>query len=231
MKTIVPIPARLRGSAAGFSLVELLMVLAVISLVMTFVVSGVSSLFRSDRFDQSLGTLSGLMDRAREAAVADNNYVWVAFTDNPSASALANGVGVMIFESQDGTDALNNFTNGTTSSPLAITTANDLRVVLPPQHLSGVNVMNAGSVTLANAPALTAASMPGSLALTLNSGATPYTFTRVIEFAPDGEARLGSGTWNNFVEFDLQSSLATTSPDKAVLRISTLTGKMTVYRP
>ncbi len=162
---------------AGFSLTELLMVLAIISLTTTFAISGISSMFRADQYDQSLTTISGLMDRAREAAVADNRYVWVAFTDNPPASAPANSVAVAIFESQDGTDALNNFTNGTGGSPLAVSTANNLRIVMPPQHLGGIAIMNAGTVTLANAPSVTAASMPGSMDLTLNTGASAYTFT------------------------------------------------------
>jgi prepilin-type N-terminal cleavage/methylation domain-containing protein len=223
--------AKMNPSSAGFSLIELLMVLAVISLVMTFAASGISSMFHADQFDESLSTLTGLMDRAREAAVADNRYVWVAFTANPASSSPAAGVGVTILESLDGTDTLNNFTSGTSSSPLAISSANDLRVILPLQHLAGVDIMNAGTVTLSNAPSVTAASIPGSMDLTTSGGATPSTFTRVVEFAPDGEARLATGTWDNWIEFDLQSSISTSSPDKAVARLSTLTGRLTVYRP
>ncbi len=67
-----------------------------------------------------------------------------------------------------------------------------------------------------------------SMNLTLNAGGTTYTFTQAIEFAPDGEARVS--TWNDFVELGIKSSINPQSSNVAVMRLTRLTGKYSVYR-
>jgi prepilin-type N-terminal cleavage/methylation domain-containing protein len=213
----------------GFSLIELLVVLSIIAILAAATVSVIPSLLQGNQLDANVATLSGVLDEAREAAIAGNTYVWVAFA-NPTTS-LSGGVAVVVFESQDGTDPLNGFS----TTFATISSANNFLVINNVVHLPGTQVTASGALTVASYPTLSrlptvspaAASLQSPLTLTLVQGGTTYTFTQAIEFTPDGESKVQS--WNNWVEMGLKSSLATTSKDAAVFRIAKLTGKVTVY--
>jgi prepilin-type N-terminal cleavage/methylation domain-containing protein len=101
-----------RGADAGFSLIELPTVLAIIAIVASVAVPLVPSLLRGNQFDSNVNTLAGIVEQSREAATARNTYVWVAFTDPPSSSP-ASGIWVASIKSQDGTEA----SSGSITSP------------------------------------------------------------------------------------------------------------------
>ncbi len=210
---------------------ELLTVCAIISIMVAASVSLVSKGFQANQLDTNVTMLSGMFEEAREAAISGNTFVWVAFTPNPSTSTRAGGISAVIFESQDGTDSLANFSNGTTASPIAISTANNLLQLTPVQALPGTQLTSSGALSFTNLPSLTpaSASLQGSMGLTLNAGGKTVTFTQAVMFAPDGEARIS--TWSNAIEFGIQSSINSQSPNVAVMRLARLTGRLTVYRP
>jgi prepilin-type N-terminal cleavage/methylation domain-containing protein len=219
------------ATSKGFSLVELLTIIAIIGILAAASETVVPSFYQSGQLDENVSTLAGIFEHAREAAISGNTYVWVVFTANPPTSFPAGGVGVAVIESQDGTDSLSNFTLGTTASPLAINTANDLMVLHKLQTLPGIQVTASGAISLPSLPSLTTAgaSLQSSMDLTLNAGGTTCTFTQGVEFTPDGEVRV-SGTWNDLVEFGVKSSINPQSPNVAVMRLTRLTGRLALYR-
>ena len=216
----------MNDASKGFSLVELLAVIAVISILMATSTSFIPSLFQANQVDANVATLSGIFEQAREAAISGNTYVYVVFT-GPLTTTPAGGVAVATIQSQDGTDALNNFTF---SGP--ISAANDLAMLHKTTGLPGVKLLSqsqTATLITAQFPSLSSsgAAMASSSTLTVAAGGVTYTFTQGVMFKPDGEVA-SSGTWNDMVEFGLQSLRG--SPDVAVMQLTRLTGKLAVSR-
>ncbi len=124
----------------GFSLLEVMVVMGLVAIVATFSVTSVSSTYQANRIDGNIATLSGLMERAHEAAIANNSYVWVAFTDNPPAASPATGVAAVVFAAQDGSDAFNNFNVGTSASPVVIDASTGFHVLNAVQSFPGIDL-------------------------------------------------------------------------------------------
>lgn len=74
----------------AFSLVELLVVIAVLGLLATFTGPALSSIFQSRQFSQGLNEVASFLELSRDHAVARRTYVWVAFqeTDGPSGQEI-----------------------------------------------------------------------------------------------------------------------------------------------
>jgi prepilin-type N-terminal cleavage/methylation domain-containing protein len=224
--------ARIKFRASlGFTLVELLVVICVIAILAAIAAPMIPSLLKANVVDQSVTTLTGVLEQAREEATSRNTYVWVAFTAAPPASLPGDGIWVATFESQDGTDAVNNFT-----TPMTIPGA-DLQLVNKLQNLPGVKITDVGAaanqVTVVGIPAAGTSLQGGSGTTALAWTVTPIKFTegynvatslftRAVEFTPDGEAHVV--TWNSNIQFGLTPSTGS-STNNAV------TGKLTVYRP
>jgi prepilin-type N-terminal cleavage/methylation domain-containing protein len=217
----------------GFSLLELLTVIAVISILMATSTSFIPSLLKSNQVDANVSTLSGIFEQAREAAISGNTYVYVVFT-GPLTTTPAGGLAVAVIESQDGTDALNNFAY---SGP--INAANDLMLLHKVQGLSAIKLLTqsqtealVSSLSISSVPSISpaGATMPSTLNLTLAAGGSSYTFTQGVMFKPDGEALVSTTTWNDLVEFGLQPLQSATASNVAVMRLTRLTGRLTVYR-
>ena len=210
-------------------------VIAIISIVAAATTSLIPSFLQSNQVTANISNLAGILEEAREAAISSNTYVYVLFS-NTLPTNPAGGVATIILESEDGTDALNNFTTSGN-----INTLSDLMVLHKLQTLPGIKVLTQSqaetlvtSLSLSNVPTLTTAGAPlagASTALNLSSkiGGITYTFTQGIIFKPDGEALASATTWNDLVEFGVEPSQGAVR-DVAVMRLTRLTGKLTVYR-
>lgn len=210
---------------------ELLAVIAIVSLLAATSSSILPSLMQADQVDANVSALSGILEQAREAALSRNTFVYVLFT-GPLTSP-SGGVGVAVVESQDGTDSLNNFSY---SGP--INASNGLTVVRKLQTLPAIKLLTQAqtesrvtSLSMASVPVLSApgAALPASLNLTLNVGGSPCTFTQGVMFKPDGQVMVSTSAWNSSVEFGIES-IRSSSPNIAVMRLTRLTGKLSVYR-
>ena len=208
------------------------------------------ALLRANQLDSSVGTLSGILEEARESAISGNTFVWVAFTDPPASSPVS-GTWVATFQSQDGTESAVN--TGTPTAPSWTTTltvpSSSLIIHNKLQNLPGVAVVSFATLTSANStltakdPAVTPQDLQGAGAspatplhwtmTSLSSTGMPANtyFTKAIEFTPDGQAHVQ--TWNSNIVFGLEASVgaaATVSKNCVLFNISRLTGKTTVYR-
>jgi type II secretory pathway pseudopilin PulG len=218
-----------RGVRGGFSLIELMVVMTIIITVGAMSMPLTSSLISSNKVERSLRILSGTLEQARQYALARNTYVWVAFTDSTPGDPKS-GPTMVVLEARDGVDALN-----WSTVPVSLAGNADIAMVGMMQQLTSVQLTDAGKLAVTGMPAITGtlkSLQPVNLTMPRPGGAS-LTFTRAIQFTPDGQARVQFYT--TAIELGLQPAAikanAPQSGNVAVLRLGTYTGKLQVYRP
>jgi prepilin-type N-terminal cleavage/methylation domain-containing protein len=93
----------------GFTLVEMLTVIAIVVILATISVASLSGLTGAQQFTKEIDQIQGILDQARSYAIAQNTYVWVVFYPvDPSISTPPDNSGdalyVATLASNDGTD-------------------------------------------------------------------------------------------------------------------------------
>jgi type II secretory pathway pseudopilin PulG len=114
--SIIGDPSESSGNAgAAFTLIELLFVTAIIGSLMILVAPAFTSIKSSDDVTNAGYTIKGVLEHARNYAMANNTYVWIGFYEEdglaPSATPTATpGTGrlvISIAASRDGTTLYN----------------------------------------------------------------------------------------------------------------------------
>lgn len=225
----------------GFSLTELLVVIALMGFLAAASVPAMSALNGSGRINQTVSEVAGLLEQSRQYAIAQNTYVWVAFHEDTNASGV-NTVTVAVMASKDGTNptaVTPGYNFGTIPSATAL-----VNMICPLRTFSQVTLKDAGTITsstISKLPTVPLNSNDNSLARSAASftikipGATSaVNFVRYVLFTPSGEARNYANTID-VLEIGMQPLKGTgtnqTDNNVAVLRISGLTGLTQVYRP
>jgi hypothetical protein len=176
--------------------------------------------------------LGGLLDQARQYAVAQNTHVWVVF--NTDTADSADTLSVAVVASKDGVDP---GSYGTVPS-------DNFTLISKVRTFPQFKLQNAAYFTRDKIPLLPsrspdvsdpANSLSGNNAFSIKAPgkATPVTFDRSIHFTPGGEAR-NAGSPIDIIEFGLQPEKNTSSLDAnnvVVMRVNGLTGQTLVYRP
>ncbi len=85
----------------AFSLVELLVVMAIIALIASFSTSAMRSMFMGNAQQRALTGISSAMELARQTAIAGSTYTWVALAQGKNKIG-GNSVTAVIFASKDG---------------------------------------------------------------------------------------------------------------------------------
>lgn len=232
---------RLTGNRDGFSLLEILVVLTVMATLASLAVISVGGIGRGAGMNQAVSQVSGLLEQARQESIATHTYVWVAIY-NPNSSSTDPLV-VAVIASRDGS----NTSDGTT--PISWTNAtidlsspanSNLMLMNKVYFFDGILFQGAAVFTATQIPALSSEPAAdatvnnlsnGAPQFSINGGGRVYTCTRVIEFAPSGQACINTAPVE-FAEFGLQSRRGNTvDPNNiAVFRVSGLTGLTRLYR-
>ncbi len=165
-----------RSAKKGFSLIELLSVIAIISLLATAAVPALSDMMASSRRTKYLTDLSTMLESARQYAVSKNTYVWVSFNEQ-----TANGQDPLFARMFATTDGLSH-----TFGPEDAWSSVEVTVPASTNYAAVSRMVALGDVQLAVDADLT--STP-----TFAAGGTSPKLTRSIQFTPSGEAKVGAG--------------------------------------
>jgi len=201
----------------------------------------ISSITSAGRLTQSASDISSVLQQARAFAMAKNTYVYVGMQEvDGSKPTSANGIGrvaVAVVASLDGTRPY-------TSGPL---TASDLVAISKPQFFNSSHIAAAPTLTNgANMTSRPTCSVDLSSATASTSfqwpltGTAQCTFTKVIEFDPQGVARVQTGSAyspavQSYIELPLVSAhgdvVAANISDQAAVQVDGVTGAVSIYRP
>ncbi len=216
------------SAGRGFSLVELLAVMAVISVLASLAAPAISSLSKGSQMNQALAEVGGLLEEARQYAVAKNTYVWVAFNDSPSGAD--DQLRVAVLASKSGADLVSWGTDDTTSSLARTELLNRVRT-FKQVKLSGAGAFDPSKIP--DLPTVSNPGDPGSANFTIRvPGGNSERFAKAIQFTPGGEARKTSALIG-MIEIGLQPThgQAADADNVAVVRVNGLTGQSAIYRP
>jgi prepilin-type N-terminal cleavage/methylation domain-containing protein len=216
-----------RECICGFTLFELLIVMAVIAILMVLIAPAFTTIKGGTDVTSAAYTIKGVLDTARTYAKANNTYTWVGFFEEdvskpwqpPTSLTPPGGVGriiVSIVASKDGTMIYD------ATAPAKIDTTKLIQlgklIKIENAHLAGDAAFTAApstptGVTFGSRPSVTyrIATPPNSspsdsrtpFQYPLGSPQPPaqYSFLKAVEFSPRGEARI-----DNSADYSLQNA-------------------------
>jgi prepilin-type N-terminal cleavage/methylation domain-containing protein len=238
----------------GFTLIELMVVIGIITILTVLVVPAVTNLKTSGDITNAAYAISGALEQARSHALGNNTYVWVGFYEEDisqsSTSPATPGTGrvvISIVASKDGTIIYDPGNLGPID-PTRLTQIGKL-IKLENAHLTTFTDGTGTGTTFDTRPpvSFTTARIgdtsppSGSLTPFQYPVGTPaptaqYTFLKAIQFSPQGEARINNNnfTLKTVAEVGLRQTHGTVvdavSPNVVAIQFSAISGDTKVYR-
>ena len=249
----------LRHALAGFTLVELLTVLAVMSLLTAMSLPIVNSIKDSQNVTLGTTSVSLALQRARTYAMAHDTYVWVGFyeeaanTTKPTNVFPYSGAGQVVVGMAASVDGTQIYPNTVSSGVL---TAPQVAPIEKLMKVENVHCTDLGAPTgtgsaLTSRPngAYASATSPGVILpqeqFGINSDDSTqathllvldgYTFYKTVRFSPSGEAAINdSSSLRRIGEIDLRPTHGTqinsSTPNVASIQFSGIEGAIQTYR-
>jgi len=226
----------------AFTLVEMLVVIAVVVTLMVLVVPAFTSLKSAGNITTAAYTIKGVLEQARTYAMANNTYTWVGFYEEdasiPSGGATSTPYGRLVLSavaSMDGTNVYGSSTGPIDPTKLrqigkltkvdnvhlplfAVGTGTgetfDTRPAIQFDPVAGYNYSRFGELNN-SAPNTAPYTAPLNFQYPVgNPSPTPqYTFRKLLQYSPLGEARI-NGTYDirRFIEIGLVQTHANAVP-------------------
>lgn len=213
-------------SRKGFSLVELLCVITIVSILASVTGPAIIGMISGDQLTNNAYQLSGIAQQARTTAMSQHTYVWLSFYSYTNSGAPA----VMAATVQ--------INSGLAEQPSA--SGGNFRFVSKPVILRNTSVAAATAYT-----SLTGVVLPNT-DVSLPPSSTPYsfqmsvpgnssaTFTDCIVFGPDGQVYLPDNTGAISAPTAIVGMGINASPSHtlrtAAIQIRGLSGQVSVFR-
>lgn len=217
----------------GFTLVELLVVLAIMGILAVIATYSLRGMQSSGDFNRALDGTTGILGEARAYAVAQDTYVWVVLYQNTPAGNGPPDVFVASFASNDGTDPFNWTGSATAPGPVGTSALTQIARTtrFSGVHLETTTLPNAPSSPNlpATSPAIQTTTQSENGPVTLSSTSTVYW---LVQFTPTGAVRIGPNPIDS-VWLGLQRASSATVLDAhqiASVKIDGITGNATLYR-
>lgn len=204
-----------RRSQSGFSLIELLTVIAIMSLLLGSSVVGLSS-YQGQTFTKQAYDMREILASAKASAMAKNTFVWVGFGSTVSAGQST--VVVTAFASRSG---LNN------------ATASNLNPLMKPCRFANFLLTKADQMT--SGPSETGTDLSSTAttwqlpAQTVDGTTVPL--TQAILFSPNGQCFLTAAPLS-YIDIGMKPTHGTAAANNnlAALQVSGLTSQVQLYR-
>jgi prepilin-type N-terminal cleavage/methylation domain-containing protein len=227
-----------RAKVSGFTLIELVMVMAIMLMVLGFAAPSVVGILKGKKIEQALSTVTGVLEQARMEAATQNAYLWTGFL-NVAAKDSSSGVDelwLMTFRGKSGESRI----------PAL---ADNILPVSALQRVEGVSLVEVDKlpervkallpVTYKDIASATKSETKLTWKGTPTSGAKE--FDRIMLFTPRGEAlwETGSPTTLPLSEPSFVAALSRTQngnvapneKDMAFVMVAGVTGRVSVGRP
>lgn len=258
-------------TSRAFSLIELITVVAILGLVMAFTVPAFQTINKANALNKAATGVSGVLERARAYAMANNLYVYVGIVEvnadesetavpQKAATATAGGrLAMAAVAVRDGTrgytllsslpdpgwTAYNNGASLVALGNLEVFENMHLAASLgtPPTDGPMARPAVSTSYRLGNAACKSVTPFAWPLGSPLDAGQCQYYFEKVIQFDPQGVARIQYSTNQDnivrWMEIGLQQthgSMVPAVPEAgtgavAAILIDGMTGSVRNYRP
>jgi prepilin-type N-terminal cleavage/methylation domain-containing protein len=228
---------RLPIARAGFTLIELLSVVTLMLVLVGIATPFLSRFMGPANFTQNVTKVSILLEQARQHAVTQNTYVWVAFCQSSGGANPAypeERIAVAILASTDGTNPFD-WSSPTTASVPSPT--QNIALISKLEWLKSTRIEDTSAVssfgTTAKKPTHPGVELYQNLTflITPPGSSSPLEFDRVLVFSPQGDARV-SDSPVAFADFALQPMRGNQDDQSnfAIFQISGLTGLSRIYR-
>jgi prepilin-type N-terminal cleavage/methylation domain-containing protein len=203
----LPLRHRAGRASEGFSLIELLVVLAIMSLVTAMAVPVINGIKDSQNVNMATSSVSLALQRARTYAMTHNTYVWVGFyeeaanTTTPTNVFPYAGAGQLVIGMAASVDGTQVYADSATSGNLQTPQVAQIEklVKLENIHCTDLGLPSGTGTSLATRPngayAGTASEQYGIDSDNSQQAAhflvlDGYTFYKTIRFSPGGEASI-----------------------------------------
>lgn len=221
----------------AFSLIELLVVMGIVGVLLVMALPSMTNLARGNHMNRAVVGVAGFLDLAREYAVSQNTYTWVALlpVDTPEP-----GISVVMIASKDGSNTSDGVTvmnmDGGQTYDLS-TSATNLTLLRKAVSFPRATLGVLGSSPAPSIPGLVQLGagisfrIPGGASGTVQAINSLPQSQRVVRFSPSGQAQVSGGLAQS-IEVGIQS-LKGAVPDTenvSAIRLSGLTGQTRVYR-